>query len=87
MSDQIKSVARLIGNSYAHVQDGIDRLTEWGFDQMRKQAEEDKKNRSGQRKQKPVVRKMSMIGKGVLGFLGAAGDAYFRTYSELKKKR
>lgn len=82
MSDQIRSVARLIGNSYAHVQHGIDRAIEWGFETMQKQAEVREKAPP----KNTAAGKVATVGKGVLGFLGAAGEAYFRTYSDLKKK-
>ncbi len=80
MSDQINSIARLIGNSYAQVQHGIDRAIEWGFSKMEEQAK-------AAPKKKKKVSGVERAGRGVLGFLGAAGEAYFRTYSNLKKKK
>lgn len=81
MSHQIKSVARLIGNSYAHVQHGVDVAIEWGFTKMKEQEKTATKSVA-----KTPAGKVEKVGRGILGVIGAAGDAYFRTYSELKRK-
>lgn len=84
MPDQVKSVARLIGNSYAHVQHGIDRAIEWGFTKMEEQAKTPVKKK---KKPKGVGGNVAAFGRGFFSVLGEAGGAYFRTYNELKKKR
>ncbi len=84
MPDQIKSVARLLGNSYAHVQHGIDVLIEWGFKTMEEQAKTAPKNG---KKQTGVAGNIGAFAKGFFGALGEGGQAYFRTYEELKKKQ
>jgi hypothetical protein len=80
MGHQLNSLARLLGNSYAHVQHGIDKAIEWGFATMEKQA-------SAAPKKKPtgVAGNVLGFGKGFLSVIGEAGSAYFRTYEELKK--
>lgn len=82
MGHQINSVARLLGNAYAHVQDGIDRAIEWGFKTMEQQAKSEVK-----KKTKGVAGNVKAFARGFFSVLGEAGNAYFRTYGELKKKR
>lgn len=84
MSNQLNSVARLLGNTYAHIQDGIDRAIEWGFAKMEEQAKTTPKKTS---KPKGVAGNAAAFARGFFSVLGEAGGAYFRTYSELKKKR
>ncbi len=83
MGHQIDSIARLLGNAYAHVQDGIDRAIEWGFKKMEEQAAAPKKKT----KPKGVAGNAAAFARGFFSVLGEAGGAYFKTYSELKKKR
>lgn len=83
MSDQLKSVARLLGKAYAHVQHGIDRGIEWGFQRMEEQAKAVPKRK---KKAKGVVGNVTAFARGFFGVLGEAGSAYYRTYEDLKKK-
>ncbi len=85
MADQLKSVARLVGNSYAHVQHGIDVLIEWGFATMEKQAKAAPKK--SKKQQKGIAGNVAGFARGFFGVLGEAGGAYYRTYSELKTKQ
>ncbi len=82
MSEQLNSVARLLGNMYAHVQNGIDRGIEWGFKKMEQQGKVTPK-----KKPKGIAGNVAAFGRGFFSVLGEAGGAYFRTYGELKKKR
>jgi hypothetical protein len=83
MGHQLNSLARLIGNSYAHVQHGIDKAIEWGFATMEKQAASAPKTTS----KKPAGIAGNAVGfaRGFFTAIGEAGTAYFRTYEELKK--
>lgn len=81
MSEQADSVARVIGKGYAHVQHAMDRVVEWGFMRMKEQG-----GAHGEQA-KTVTEKATSVGRGVLGFLGTLGDAYYRTYEELKSDR
>lgn len=85
MGHQLNSLARLIGNSYAHVQHGIDVAIEWAFATMEKQAETAPKKRAA--KAKGVTGNLAAFARGFFSVLGEAGGAYFKTYGELKKKR
>jgi hypothetical protein len=76
-------MAELLGKSYAHFQHGLDRAIEWGFSKMNtlegeEPTEKDIKN--------PHLRKTINVGRKMVGFVGRAGNTYFRTYEELKKK-
>lgn len=81
MSKQADSIARVIGKGYAHVQHGMDRVAEWGFARLKEQGNVQPS------KAKTVTEKATSVGRGVLGFLGTLGDAYYRTYEELKSDR
>lgn len=83
MGHQIDSLARLLGNSYAHVQDGIDRAIEWGFKKMEEQAAAPKKTA---KKATGVAGNAAAFARGFFSVIGEAGSAYFTTYNELKKK-
>ena len=84
MGHQIDSIARLVGNSYAHVQHGIDKAIEWGFAKMEEQAKTAPPKKS--KKPEGVAGNAAAFARGFFGVLGEAGSAYFRTYEELKKK-
>ncbi len=84
MADQLKSFARLLGNSYAHVQHGIDKAIEWGFATMEKQAKAAPKKG---KMPKGVAGNAAAFARGFFGVLGEAGSAYFRTYEDLKRKK
>ncbi len=84
MSDQLRSIARLLGNGYAHVQHGIDRSIEWGFTKMEEQAKVAPKKAT--QKPKGITGNVAAFARGFVGVLGEAGGAYFKTYNELKKK-
>lgn len=84
MSDQLKSFARLLGNSYAHVQHGIDKAIEWGFSKMEEQAKAAPKKA---KKPTGIAGNTAAFARGFFGVLGEAGGAYFRTYEELKRKK
>lgn len=85
MFHQLKSLARLLGNSYAHVQHGIDKGIEWGFATMEKQAKAAPKTKAI--KPKGIVGNAGAFARGFFSVIGEAGTAYFRTYEELKKKQ
>jgi hypothetical protein len=83
MGHQLNSLARLIGNSYAHVQHGIDRAIEWGFATMEEQAKTAPKKK---KKPEGVAGNAAAFARGFFSVVGEAGTAYFRTYENLKKK-
>lgn len=85
MGHQIDSLARLLGNAYAHVQHGIDVAIEWGFRKMEEQAKSAPKK--GAKKPTGVAGNVAGFAKGFFSVLGEAGGAYFRTYSDLKKRK
>lgn len=85
MGHQIDSIARLIGNAYAHVQDGMDRAIEWGFKQVEEQAKTSPRKAS--KKPRGVVGNAAAFARGFFSVIGEAGSAYYTTYNQLKKKR
>lgn len=69
-------VAEALGSAYARLQHGIDRVVGWGFRKLR---DTDRPGAS------PEGRLLK-AGKGILGFIGRAGDAYYETYDRLKRR-
>ncbi|MDD4319415.1 MAG: hypothetical protein PHW10_03775 [Candidatus Peribacteraceae bacterium] len=78
------ATARLIGNGLAHLQHGMDRLGEWGFRTMRKAASQPS---ASPLQPSTTKSRLTRILKKALGFVGDAGDTYYATYEELKRKR
>lgn len=85
MSDQLRSIARLLGNGYAHLQHGIDRSIEWGFTKMEEQAKVAPKKAA--QKPKGITGNVAAFARGFVGVLGEAGSSYYRTYERLKRKK
>lgn len=73
------SLPTMLGAGYAHVQHLMDKAIAWGFRKM-EEAKADEKPAA-----KPM-HKAEKIGRGILSFFGAAGDAYYKTYEDLKTK-
>lgn len=79
MKNSAASWARVVGNSFAHLQHSVDKVTEWGFKKMKEAAKT--------KKSAPKDENVAMKGaRGVVGFLGEAGDAFYRKYEDLKRK-
>ncbi len=76
-----KAVAKVLGNGYAYIQHGTDKVIEWGFAKM-KESEHRKKD-SKEFKNK-YARVAATAAKGTLGFLGVLGQSYYDKYRELK---
>lgn len=71
----------LIGEGFAHLQHGLDRLTEWGFESMKKSAAEPPRKES----KNLFLRELKRFGKISMKTLGKMGTSYYKTYEELKK--
>lgn len=82
MGRQLTGIARLLGNTSAHIQHGIDRAIEWGFAKMKEQDA----HRAKKTPTTPVGR-AAQVGRGIIGLIGSAGDAYYSTYEQLKRKK
>ncbi|KKW40636.1 hypothetical protein A2454_03955 [Candidatus Peribacteria bacterium RIFOXYC2_FULL_55_14] len=76
--------AESLGHSLACLQDGIDDVCRWGFKKMRSASE--KKLPKQHKEANKYVYGLKKLGKGALGFLGNAGDAFYDKYAELKKE-
>lgn len=75
-------IPALLGEGLAHVQHGIDKLTQWGFEVMKEQAEKAPPKETGNL----YAREAKKAGRSVLKFLGKLGTGYYKKYEELKKK-
>ncbi len=84
MSNQSIKIARLVGHTLAHVQDGVDFVVDTGFKLLKKAGDT-----------KPVVDpdeskytyKAKVIGRNVAKFVGVLGESYFSQYNKLKTKK
>lgn len=76
------TLASLVGDSFALIQHGIDHVIDWGFSKMK---ESEKEMPPVKKIKNPYVRNAAKVGRGVLHFFGSAGQAYYKTYTELKK--
>lgn len=78
-----KAWAKTIGAGLANVQNGIDKLAEFGINQLKKAGdepiEEPVKNK--------YAKKALKGARTVIGFLGELGDSYYDSYEELKRKQ
>jgi len=85
MSKKGNNWAKLVGHGLAHVQDGMDFAIDIGFKTMKKVADlpEEKKKKNDNK----YIHMSKKAGKEVLGFLGTAGDSFYKKYGELKKER
>lgn len=79
-------VASFLGKGYAHVQHGIDQLTEWGVAKL-KQAEahdiievETKATHTRGR----YLRSAEKVVRSTFGFIGTFAESYFDKYRQLK---
>ena len=81
MAKKDASWARVLGLGLAHLQHATDKALSWGFRQLRsagKKAEKKEMNK--------YLRAAKRLGKGVLSFLGSAGETYYEKYEDLKRK-
>ena len=80
--DDDVTLASLLGSSSAIVQHGID-LAISGLMARLKDANNGPKSKSSN----PVIRFAGGFIKGMVGFVGTAGDSYMHTYEDLKRER
>jgi len=77
--------AKLLGESAAHVQDGIDWAVDLGFRALKKAG--DNKGKENGSNESKYTRSAKKFGRGFVHFLGVMGDEYYRTYEKLKSKK
>lgn len=77
-----KAWAKTIGSGLARVQDGIDHLAEYGFEQLKKLGSKPKKDTS----KNPYIRGVKRALGTAVTFIGQLGDSYYDSYEELKRK-
>jgi len=77
--------ANFLGSGLAHVQNGVDTVAELGFALLKKAGKktEPPASQSGN----TYLRTARKAAGTSLMFLGSLGDAYYRKYEELKKRR
>ncbi len=87
MGKQADSIARLIGKGYAHLQDGMDRVIAFGFEKMREANPPQPHPKRAPEEPTTVLGRVGHAARSLVGFFGTAGDAYYRTYDDLKRRR
>ena len=85
MKNSSSKVAKVIGHSLAHLQDGIDFFADAGFKALKKVGEAKEKRLKKDGNKYAYAAKKG--GKEVLKFLGMAGDEFYNKYEELKSDR
>jgi hypothetical protein len=86
MGKQADSIARVLGKSYAYLQDGMDRVIAYGFERMR-DANEQQPKKTKPQKPTTILGHVGQAARSMVGFFGTAGDSYYRTYDDLKRRR
>lgn len=79
---QDPSLAEIAGEGFALLQHGIDKAVAWGFKKMKEVDTEESPEITN-----PYLRTAADAGRKTLGFLGRAGQAYYKRYEELKTKQ
>ena len=76
--NQKNQIPKLIGKTFAHLQNSVDNLVTKGFKKL-----------SNFEKQKPSKDESKAIeyGRKVAGFFGNMGKSYYKEYDKLKKKK
>lgn len=73
-----RKISHVVGDSFAHLQNTIDNVANWGFVKLQKAGLQKKGNNSG---------RLERAGRKIAGFLGEAGTEYYKKYDELKQKK
>ena len=81
-STEDPTLTEVVGGGFAVVQHGIDKVITWGFKKM-KDAEQGTNPDADI--ENPHLRKAAKIGRGVMGFIADNGQAYYKSYEELKR--
>lgn len=76
--------ARLLGETAAYVQDGVDWACDMGCKALKKVGDE--KEDAHKEPTNPYARTAVRAGRGMVRFLGEIGETYYRTYEKLKQK-
>lgn len=78
-----KAWAKTLGSGLANVQNGFDKLVEFGFEKLQKvDTTPPKKDEI----KNPYMRAVAKFGVGTIGFIGQLGKSYYDSYEELKKR-
>lgn len=81
--DQDVTFSELLGSSWAIAQHGIDLAVTGLFRRLKQNAEPSK----NAKKKTGWVQYGIDFTRGFVGFIGQTGDAYMKTYEELKRKK
>lgn len=73
--------AKTIGAGLAVVQNGIDKLAEFGFDKLKKAGSSTEKRQP----KNPYAKQATKLLGTTITFIGQLGDSYYQNYEELKR--
>lgn len=76
--------ARLLGETAAYVQDGVDWACDMGCKALKKVG--DAHNDTRKEPSNSYARAAVRFGRGMVRFVGEIGETYYRTYEKLKQK-
>lgn len=77
------TLAEVVGGGFAVLQHGIDKVVTWGFSKMKDVQQNTNPDADIAN---PHLKKAAKIGRGLMGFIADAGQAYYSSYEEMKRK-
>lgn len=77
------TLAEVVGGGFAVLQHGIDKVATWGFSKMK---DVQRKTDPETDIANPYLKRAAKIGRGVMGFIADTGEAYYRSYEEMKRR-
>ncbi len=80
-------LANFLGTGLAHLQHVTDRAVEWGFARMKELNDQPApaKPKAKKKGAANVADHAARFGRQVIGFIGEAGDTYYKKYEDLKR--
>lgn len=81
--DDDPTLAEVVGGGFAILQHGIDKVASWGFSKMKDMQRNTDPDADIAN---PHLKKAAKVGRGIMGFIADTGQAYYRSYEEMKRR-
>lgn len=82
-NDDAPTLADVVGGGLAVLQHGVDKVVTWGLGKMK---DVHRNTNPDTDIANPHLKTAAKIGRGLLGFIADAGQAYYRSYEEMKSR-
>ena len=76
------TLAEVVGGGFAVLQHGMDKAIFWG---LRKMKDAQEKTDPEADIENPHLKRAAKVGRGLMGFIADAGQAYYTSYEEMKR--